>query len=106
MCGVTRAGPGRVRLLPPERLAQAAAIAVKGTDRMLVRHHMNGLGYFLAMPATDGVPTAFGHHGSGGSIAFADRGRGLSFALTRTRLVHPSNTTATLLADRVRAAAS
>ncbi|MFE3554971.1 hypothetical protein ACFXKW_08900 [Streptomyces sp. NPDC059193] len=52
-----------------------------------------------------GERTAFGHHGSGGSIAFADRERGLSFALTRTRLVSPrSDTTARLLADAIRSA--
>lgn len=52
-----------------------------------------------------GAVTAFGHHGSGGSIAFADRERGLAFALTRTRLVGPANSTAQLLADQVRSAA-
>lgn len=93
-----------VRLLSPERLAQAAAIAVDGKDRMLVRHHMKGLGYFLGISAMVGLPTSFGHHGSGGSIAFADRERGLSFALTRTRLVDPANATATVLADDLRAA--
>ncbi|WP_079405290.1 hypothetical protein [Streptomyces sp. 3211] len=46
-----------------------------------------------------------GHHGSGGTIAFADRAGGLSFALTRTRLAHPADGTAQLLADIVRAAA-
>ncbi|WP_371677526.1 hypothetical protein [Streptomyces sp. NBC_01276] len=57
------------------------------------------------MPRTGGSVTAFGHHGSGGSVALADRERGLSFALTRTRLVGPDNGTAQLLADAVRAGA-
>ncbi|MGW6704326.1 hypothetical protein ACWGDE_05475 [Streptomyces sp. NPDC054956] len=64
-----------VRLLPQERVARAAAIAVEGRDRMLARRHAKGLGYFLAMPEMGGAPSAFGHHGSGGGIAFADRAR-------------------------------
>ncbi|MFB0628111.1 hypothetical protein [Streptomyces sp. AB3(2024)] len=83
----------------------AAAVAVEGTGRMLLRRHAKGLGYFLGMPPMGGEVTAFGHHGSGGSVAFADRARGLSFALTRTRLVGPADDTARLLADAVRAGA-
>ncbi|WP_443302307.1 serine hydrolase domain-containing protein [Streptomyces sp. IBSNAI002] len=94
-----------VRLLSPERTAYAAGVAVDGKDLMLVARHAKGLGYFLGLPAMAGERTAFGHHGSGGSIAFADRERGLSFALTRTRLVSPrSDTTARLLADEIRSA--
>ncbi|MCX5377052.1 serine hydrolase [Streptomyces sp. NBC_00091] len=92
-----------VRLLPPERVAEVAATAVDGEDLMLRRHHLKGLGYFLGLPPAGGAAAAFGHHGSGGAIAFADRERGLAFALTRTRLVHPANGTATRLADLVRA---
>lgn len=48
---------------------------------------------------------AFGHHGSCGSIAFADRERGLAFALIRTRLVSlRPDTAARLPADEIRAA--
>ncbi|MFJ2749980.1 serine hydrolase domain-containing protein [Streptomyces sp. NPDC087297] len=92
-----------VRLLSPARVAEVAAVEVEGRDRMLMRHHAKGLGYFLGLPPMGG-DTAFGHHGSGGAIAFADRARGLSFALTRTRLAHPADGTAQLLADIVRAA--
>ncbi|MFJ3925086.1 serine hydrolase domain-containing protein [Streptomyces sp. NPDC090022] len=93
-----------VRLLSPERVALAAGVAVEGKDRMLLARHAKGLGYFLALPAMAGERSAFGHHGSGGSIAFADRGRGLAFALTRTRLVGgAADTAARLLADEVRA---
>ncbi|MFD8979064.1 serine hydrolase domain-containing protein [Streptomyces sp. NPDC059564] len=94
-----------VRLLSPDRVAEVAAVAVEGKDRMLLRRHAKGLGYFLGMPPMGGAGAAFGHHGSGGSIAFADRERGLSFALTRTHLVGPADTTAQLLADAVRAGA-
>ncbi|MFJ7203752.1 serine hydrolase domain-containing protein [Streptomyces sp. NPDC098789] len=93
-----------VRLLSPERVELAARVAVEGKDRMLLARHAKGLGYFLGLPAMAGETTSFGHHGSGGSIAFADRARGLSFALTRTRLVAgPADTSARVLADAVRA---
>ncbi|MEU8497395.1 serine hydrolase [Streptomyces lavendulae] len=94
-----------LRLLSPAGVEAAAAVAVEGTDRMLLRRHAKGLGHFLGMPPMGGETTAFGHHGSGGSVAFADRARGLSFALTRTRLVGPDNGTTRLLADAVRAGA-
>ncbi|UQX02125.1 serine hydrolase domain-containing protein [Streptomyces sp. RerS4] len=94
-----------VRLLPPDRLAAAAATAVDGRDRMLLVRYAKGLGYFLGMTPMGGEPTAFGHHGSGGSIAFADRRRGLSFAFIHTHLVAPANPTARKLADAVRATA-
>ncbi|GGP46119.1 serine hydrolase domain-containing protein [Streptomyces melanogenes] len=92
-----------VRLLPRARVKLATAVAVSGKDRVLRARHAKGLGYFLGLPEMAGELTSFGHHGSGGSIAFADRARGLSFALTRTRLVAPTNDTARLLADEVRA---
>ncbi|MFG2292111.1 serine hydrolase domain-containing protein [Streptomyces sp. NPDC048603] len=92
-----------VRLLPPERTERVAAVAVEGKDRMLLGRYAKGLGYFLGLPAMGGDRSCFGHHGSGGSIAFADRTHGLSFALTRTRLVGgASDTTARLLAGEVR----
>ncbi|WP_223837525.1 serine hydrolase domain-containing protein [Streptomyces venezuelae] len=92
-----------VRLVSPERVALAAAPAVEGRDRMLLGRFSKGLGYFLGLPEMAGERSSFGHHGSGGSIAFADRARGLSFALTRTRLVGgASDTAARLLADELR----
>ncbi|WP_369250455.1 serine hydrolase domain-containing protein [Streptomyces sp. R41] len=90
-----------VRLLTAERTELASAVAVNGKDRMLLARHAKGLGYFLALPEMAGELTAFGHHGSGGSIAFADRERGLSFALTRTRLVSTADT-GRFLANEVR----
>ncbi|MFE6840490.1 serine hydrolase domain-containing protein, partial [Streptomyces sp. NPDC057705] len=68
-----------VRLMSPERVALAADVAVEGKDLMLLGRYAKGLGYFLGLPAMAGERTAFGHHGSGGSIAFSDRGRGLAF---------------------------
>ncbi|KUJ65608.1 hypothetical protein ACZ90_45745 [Streptomyces albus subsp. albus] len=93
-----------VRLIPSERMKLAAAVAVNGRDRVLGGRYAKGLGYFLGLPAMAGELTTFGHYGSGGSIAFADRERGLAFALTRTRLVGGAgDTAARLLADEVRA---
>ncbi|WP_327419574.1 hypothetical protein [Streptomyces sp. NBC_01233] len=71
----------------------------------ILGRYAKGLGYFLGLPAMAGERTAFGHHGSGGSIAFADRGRGLAFCLTRTRPVAgAADTAARTLADEIRAA--
>ncbi|MFI1284258.1 hypothetical protein ACH4U5_26510 [Streptomyces sp. NPDC020858] len=94
-----------VRLLSPQRVALAADVAVEGGDLMLRGRYAKGLGYFLGLPGMAGGLTAFGHHGSGGSIAFADRGRGLSFCLTRTRLVAgAAGTAARMPADEIRSA--
>ncbi|MFD7256429.1 serine hydrolase domain-containing protein [Streptomyces sp. NPDC059874] len=96
-----------VRLLSPERVALATEVAVDGKDRMLLGRYSKGLGYFLGLPEMAGELAAFGHHGSGGSIAFADRERGLSFGFTRTRLVAgTAAATARLVADEIRSALS
>ncbi|GAA2262729.1 MULTISPECIES: hypothetical protein [Kitasatospora] len=92
--------------LDGELIVDACAdAAVNGTDRMLLGRCAKGLGYFLGLPEMAGELAAFGHHGSGGSIAFADRERGPAFALTRTRtrlVGGAANTTARLLADGIR----
>lgn len=95
-----------VRLLTPERTRLASAVAVDGKDRTFLGRSTKGLGYFLGLPEMARETTSFGHHGSGGSIAFADRERGLSFALTRTRLVSPEVDTGRVLANEVRSLVS
>ncbi|MEU8777462.1 serine hydrolase domain-containing protein [Streptomyces sp. NPDC048606] len=95
-----------VRLLSPDRVEAAARTAVDGRDRMLLVRYAKGLGWFVGMTPMGGEPTTFGHHGSGGSLAFADRARGLSFAFVHTRLVAPADPTARKLADAVRALAA
>jgi CubicO group peptidase (beta-lactamase class C family) len=95
-----------VRLLTPERMRLASAVAVDGKDKTFLSRYTKGLGYFLGLPETAGELTSFGHHGSGGSIAFADRERGLSLALTRTRLVSPKVDTGRVLGHEVRSIVS
>ncbi|MEU3776537.1 serine hydrolase domain-containing protein [Streptomyces sp. NPDC032472] len=75
-----------VRLLPAERLPLLYALQTAEWDRVLGAPVPKGLGYFLGLPESDREPTAFGHQGSGGSLAFADPRRGLAFAFTRSRL--------------------
>ncbi|WP_354641230.1 serine hydrolase domain-containing protein [Kitasatospora camelliae] len=94
-----------VRLLPPERVAQVSALATGEPDRMFVSPIAKGLGYFLALPESGTRPTAFGHNGSGGSVAFADPESGLAFACTHNLLVGGSNdTTARAVAEQIRTA--
>ncbi|MGZ9935676.1 serine hydrolase domain-containing protein [Streptomyces sp. NC-S4] len=96
---------GGVRLLSPGRAALAAEVAVEGKGLMLLGRYAKGLGYFVGLPQMAGGRTAFGHHGSGDSITFADRARGLAFSLTRTRLVGgAADTAARTLADEIRSA--
>ncbi len=61
-----------------------------------------GLGYFLRLPEMGGYAGTFGCKGSGGSIAFADRAHGFSFALTHNRLTAPPADVAAQVADQVR----
>lgn len=78
-----------------------ALIRLPGSARCRAK----GLGYFVGLPQMAGERTAFGHHGSGGSIAFADRARGLSSSLTRTRPVGgAADTAARTPADEIRPA--
>ncbi|KAA6215705.1 serine hydrolase domain-containing protein [Streptomyces filamentosus] len=93
-----------VRLLPAEALPRLYALQTAEPDRILGAPVAKGMGYFLDLPAMGGEP-AFGHNGSGGSVAFADHRRGLSFAFTHSRLTGgPESTAAVELAAVVRAA--
>ncbi|MGW4158553.1 serine hydrolase domain-containing protein [Streptomyces sp. NPDC004788] len=94
-----------VRLLPAERLPLLLKVQTREPDRILGAPVAKGLGYFMDLPPMGGEPTAFGHNGSGGSIAFADPSRGLSFAFTRSRLAAGAeDTSAVDLANLIRAA--
>ncbi|MBM7787319.1 serine hydrolase domain-containing protein [Tenggerimyces flavus] len=82
-----------VRLLTEETLRKATAVSIEGVDRIHGVPSRSGLGYALALAG----PTTFGMGGGGGSMAWADPTRGISFAVTKTKL-SPGFDTASRLA--------
>ncbi|MFD8672163.1 serine hydrolase domain-containing protein [Streptomyces seoulensis] len=71
---------GGTRLFTPETMELARTEASAGPDRVLVVGTRFGLGYMLHGPASPLLsPTAFGHPGRGGALAFADPASGISF---------------------------
>ncbi|MFF9393513.1 serine hydrolase domain-containing protein [Streptomyces griseoluteus] len=71
---------GGTRLFTPETTELARAEASAGPDRVLVVATRFGLGFMLHGPASPLLsPTAFGHPGRGGALAFADPASGVSF---------------------------
>ncbi|MFD6025767.1 serine hydrolase domain-containing protein [Streptomyces griseoluteus] len=71
---------GGTRLFTPETGDLARAEASAGPDRVLVVGTRFGLGFMLHGPASPLLsPTAFGHPGRGGALAFADPASGVSF---------------------------
>ncbi|MDQ5853911.1 MAG: beta-lactamase family protein, partial [Chloroflexota bacterium] len=97
----------QVRLLPPERIQRASALAVAGMDLVLGVPVRRALGYHLGEPlsAMSERITAFGHAGAGGTIGFADPAYRFAFALTKNRMVNalPGQDVALLVAREVRA---
>jgi CubicO group peptidase (beta-lactamase class C family) len=77
-----------VRLLPPERLAQATAVSSSGVDEVFGMPTTWGLGYGLGGPGGDAKasPTVFGLGGVGGSFACGDTASGLAWAVTKNRV--------------------
>ena len=77
-----------VRLLTPERLAEATAISSSGTDEVFGQPTAWGLGYGIGGPAGDpqGAPTVFGLGGVGGSFACGNTATGVSWAVTKNRI--------------------
>ncbi|TWD81262.1 CubicO group peptidase (beta-lactamase class C family) [Kribbella amoyensis] len=76
-----------VRLVGPERLAEIAGPALVAPDEVLGHTETWALGYSVGRLGStpEETPDVFGMPGIGGSVAWADRGLGVAFALTRTR---------------------
>jgi CubicO group peptidase (beta-lactamase class C family) len=77
-----------VRLLPPERLAEATAISSNGMDEVFGMPTTWGLGYGIGGPGGDAQtsPTVFGLGGVGGSFACGDTASGVAWAVTKNRV--------------------
>ena len=82
------------RILSTAVLDEASRVQVSGPDRVLAVDSAFGLGFSLHSTMTAHGPGSFGHEGAGGSVAFADRDRGMGFAYVMNQL------TARLGADR------
>ena len=87
-----------VRLLPPERLAEATAISSSGLDEVFGMPTTWGLGYGIGGPAGDAreSPTVFGLGGVGGSFACGDTASGVAWAVTKNRVSNDFSTSTQL----------
>ena len=76
-----------VRLLEPETLAQATRTQARGEDLVMGFETHYGTGFQLPFPfrpmAGQG---SFGHHGSGGSVGFANQELGFSFGYVMNQM--------------------
>ena len=77
-----------IRLLPPERLAEATAISSSGVDEVFGQPTTWGLGYGIGGPGGDAQssPTVLGLGGVGGSFACGDTATGVAWAVTKNRV--------------------
>ena len=83
-----------VRLLPPERLAEATAVSSSGVDEVFGMPTTWGLGYGLGGPdpADQSARTVFGYGGVGGSFACGDTATGVAWAVTKNRVSNDFST--------------
>ncbi|MFG1704993.1 serine hydrolase domain-containing protein [Nonomuraea sp. M3C6] len=79
-----------MRLISPERLREATAVASSGIDEVFGMPSAWGLGYGIGGPTStaEESPTVFGVPGAGGSAAWADTATGTAFALTKNKLTN------------------
>jgi CubicO group peptidase (beta-lactamase class C family) len=87
-----------VRLLPPERVAEATAVSSSGVDEVFGMPTAWGLGYGIGGPSGDaqGSPTVFGLGGVGGSFGCGDTATGLAWAVTKNRISNDFSTSTRL----------
>jgi CubicO group peptidase (beta-lactamase class C family) len=84
-----------VRLISPERLAEATAVSVEGHDEVFGNEARWGLGYAIAAPSgLDQSETTFGMGGVGGGWAGADVAIRTSLAVTKNLLTENFDTSA------------
>ena len=83
-----------VRLLTPERLAEATAVSSSGTDEVFGQPTAWALGYGVGGPTGDAqkAPTTFGLGGVGGSFACGDTASGVAWAVTKNRVSNDFST--------------
>lgn len=95
-----------VRLLTPERLAEATAVSSSGTDEVFGNPSTWGLGFAIGGVGNDpqGASTVFGYGGVGGSFACGDTATGVAWAVTKNR-VSNDFATATQLGQLIAGAA-
>ncbi|MFI0422900.1 serine hydrolase domain-containing protein [Spongiactinospora sp. 9N601] len=91
-----------VRLISPERLREARAVAYSGPDEVFGMPSTWGLGYAIGRPdsSPEQTPTVFGMAGAGGSAAYADTATGVTVAITKNLLTADFGTV-TLIGDLV-----
>jgi CubicO group peptidase (beta-lactamase class C family) len=76
-----------MRLLEPATVEAATQEQSNGPDQVLLQDTRFGSGFFLPSPFSPLMgPRSFGHSGAGGSLAFADRDRGVGFAYVMNRM--------------------
>jgi CubicO group peptidase (beta-lactamase class C family) len=76
-----------IRLISPERLKEATAVAMSGTDAIFGMPTKWALGYAIGgLGTANDSDTVFGVGGAGGSFACANTATGITFAITKNRL--------------------
>ena len=96
---------GGVRVVSPERLRVATAMAMSGTDAVFGMPSRWALGYSIGRlgSSPEEPSTAFGVGGAGGSFAYGDTASGIACAVTKNRLT-PDFNAATQVIEMVHAA--
>jgi CubicO group peptidase (beta-lactamase class C family) len=76
-----------IRLLDPGTVEDATREQASGPDQVILQNTRFGSGFFLPSPFSPLMgPRSFGHPGAGGSLALADRDRGIGFAYVMNKM--------------------